>query len=139
MAPGTKSYMGLAVPLHGESEIRQILSTVDILTLEQAAQNSNADFLVLRRSVGTELFKVGSAGNVAMAGSFVLDGGIVLGATKRIRFSAAATTKPSTGLTKGELMIIWHGSIPRIAICTSTGGDILKYRALKTKTLGRLT
>ena len=49
------------------------------------------------------------------------------------------TTKPTTGLTKGELLLLFHGSTPKIAVCTSTAGQTLKMIRLKTKTLGRLT
>jgi hypothetical protein len=51
----------------------------------------------------------------------------------------ARTTRPTTGLTKGEMMVIFHGSTPKIAICTSTAGQTLKLIRAKTKTFGRLT
>ncbi|KKK54417.1 hypothetical protein LCGC14_3084970, partial [marine sediment metagenome] len=45
MAEGTKTYEGLAVPLFGESEIKQQDITKDILTLTSYASNTS-DFLV---------------------------------------------------------------------------------------------
>jgi hypothetical protein len=51
----------------------------------------------------------------------------------------ARTTRPTTGLTKGEMMVIFHGSTPKIAICTSTAGQTLKLIRARTKTFGRLT
>jgi hypothetical protein len=52
---------------------------------------------------------------------------------------AIFTTKPTTGLTKGELMLIFHGSMPKLGVCTSTGGQTIKMIRLKTKTIGRAT
>lgn len=49
------------------------------------------------------------------------------------------TTKPSTGLTKGELLLLFHGSTPKLAVCSSTGGQTLKFVNLKNKTIGRLS
>lgn len=49
------------------------------------------------------------------------------------------TTRPTTGLTKGELMLLFHGSTPKLGVCTSTGGQTIKLIRLKTKTFGRLT
>lgn len=49
------------------------------------------------------------------------------------------TTKPTTGLTKGELMLLFHGSMPKLGVCTSTGAQTIKMIRLRTKTLGRGT
>lgn len=49
------------------------------------------------------------------------------------------TTKPTTGLTKGELILLFHGSTPKLAVCTSESGQTLKMIRLRTKTIGRLT
>ncbi len=49
------------------------------------------------------------------------------------------TTRPTTGLTKGELILLFHGSTPKLAVCTSESGQTLKMIRLKTKTFGRLT
>jgi len=49
------------------------------------------------------------------------------------------TTRPTTGLTKGEMFIAFHGSVPKICICTSTAGQTVKQVRARTKTFGRLT
>lgn len=49
------------------------------------------------------------------------------------------TTKPTTGLAKGELILLFHGSTPKLGICTSESGKQIKTISLKTKTLGRLS
>ena len=49
------------------------------------------------------------------------------------------TTKPTTGLTKGDLMLLFHGSTPKLGVCTSTGAQTIKLIRLRTKTIGRLT
>lgn len=49
------------------------------------------------------------------------------------------TTRPTTGLTKGEMFIAFHGSSPKICICTSTAGQTVKQVRARTKTFGRLT
>lgn len=49
------------------------------------------------------------------------------------------TTKPTTGLTKGELMLLFHGSTPKLAVCSSTGAQTIKFVNLKNKTIGRLS
>ena len=49
------------------------------------------------------------------------------------------TTKPTTNLTKGELLLLFHGSTPKLAVCISTASDALKMIRLRTKTIGRLT
>jgi len=49
------------------------------------------------------------------------------------------TTAPTTGLTKGDLVMLFHGSTPKLGICTSTAAQTLKFRSFRTKTFGRLT
>lgn len=49
------------------------------------------------------------------------------------------TTKPTTGLAKGELILLFHGSTPKLGVCTSEAGKQIKLIRLKTKTVGRLT
>lgn len=58
-----------------------------------------------------------------------------------IRFSrfTIRTTRPTTGLVKGDMFIAFHGSSPKICICTSTAGQTVKQVRAKTKTFGRLT
>ena len=161
MAEGTDTYMGLAVPLYGESEITQQTLGNDILSITGAASQTG-DFLVLQNSSGTERFVVEDGGNVVITQGAAADVGL-----KVVRYSGPTadaiqvtdnggtttwaitknagmllkvrTTKPTTGLTKGELLLIFHGSTPKLAVCTSTAADTLKMIRLRTKTLGRLT
>lgn len=49
------------------------------------------------------------------------------------------TTRPTTGLTKGEMFIAFHGSSPKICVCTSTAAQTVKQVRARTKTFGRLT
>lgn len=56
MAEGTSSYRGLAVPLNGQSEIKQINVSYDLLTLTGAASNTS-NLLVIQNSAGTEMLR----------------------------------------------------------------------------------
>ena len=49
------------------------------------------------------------------------------------------TTAPTTGLVKGDLMVLFNTSNPRIGVCSSTAAQAIKYIRLKTKTLTRNT
>lgn len=66
MTEGTHTFMGLGVPLLGESEIKQQTAATDILTLTGASSQSG-DFLVLQDSSGNELLSVNSKGEVSLA------------------------------------------------------------------------
>jgi len=49
------------------------------------------------------------------------------------------TTRPTTGLVKGDLMLLFHGSTPKLGICSSQAAQTIKLIRFKTKTFGRLT
>lgn len=163
MATGTSTYMGLAVPLYGECIITQTTGATDILTIE-GGDGQSGDFIVARASTETERFVVEDGGNVVITQAAASDIGIKLvqastptvspiavyaNDASTVRFALTKnhglllrtrTTKPTTGLTKGELILLFHGSRPVIAVCTSTAGNTIKYVTRKvTKTLGRLT
>ena len=119
MTVGTKTYMDMAVPLQGESEIRQITAATDILTITRITSGTG-DYLVCRDDGGTEAFAVTKEG--------------------RIQFRTNITTAPSTALTKGELFLIFSTSSPVLAVCTSTAGNTMKYISpFDTKTIMRTT
>ena len=59
-------------------------------------------------------------------------------AAKRIRLKVY-TTKPTTGLVKGDLYLVFHGSVPKLTVCFSTAAQGTKQIRLRTKTAGRLT
>ena len=63
MAEGTSTFEGLAVPLFGESEIKQQTVATDILTLT-GASGQTGDFLVLQNSTGTENLVISASGAI---------------------------------------------------------------------------
>jgi hypothetical protein len=63
MATGTGTYMGLAAPLLGESELTGMIAGNDILTITGAVSHTG-DFLVCRNSDKTELAVIDIAGNI---------------------------------------------------------------------------
>lgn len=117
MATGKETFMGLAVPLFGESEIKQTTAANDIFTVT-GASGQTGNFLTAKKSDGTTMFGVNANGGVQL----------------RI-----LTTKPTTGMTKGELYLLFHGSTPKLGVCISTAGQKIKMIRLKTKTFGRLS
>jgi len=162
MATGSGSFMGLALPLYGESIVTQTTAATDILTI-QGANGQTGDFLVIRDSTATERLVVEDGGNIVMTQKAAGDIGLKIvrlstptthalqvtrndgstndfaitkngGVLQRIR-----TTRPTTGLTKGEMFLLFHGSTPKIGVCTSTAGQQIKLIRLRTKTFGRLT
>jgi hypothetical protein len=163
MTVGTSTYMGLAVPLFGEAKIVQTTGATDILTIE-GGDGQTGDFVVLRDSTETERFVVEDGGNVVITQGAAADIGLKIlrysapstdgfsihsndgSATKRFAITKnyqpalrIKTTKPTTGLVKGELMLIFHGSVPKLGVCYSTGSQGIRMIRLKTKTIGRLT
>lgn len=162
MATGSGTFMGLAVPLFGEFTITQQTGATDIMTIE-GGDGQTGDFIVARTSSGTERFVVEDGGNVAITLGSASDVGLKIvqastptasplavysndGTTSRFAVTKNSglllrvrTTRPTTGLTKGELMLLFHGSTPKLGVCTSTAAKTIKLIRLKTKTFGRLT
>ena len=118
MATGVQTYEGMAVPLFGESVIVQTTAATDILTIQQKTTGSGGNFLTVQNASGTQLLGISNLGNVNLR-----------------RY----TTKPTTGLTKGDLYLMFHGSRPMLCVCTSTATSAAKLIRLRTKTNGRLT
>jgi hypothetical protein len=162
MATGNNElYPGLAIPRLGEAHMVQAVGGYDLLTLSLASGTTD-DILVLRKNT-TETLVVEDGGNVVQTLSAASDVGYKMvtastptaspiqitsndGSTVRWAVTKnhgvqwrVRTTRPTTGLTKGEMMVIFHGSTPKIAICTSTAAGTLKLIRAKTKTFGRLT
>jgi hypothetical protein len=118
MAYKPKAYLGPPVPAFGESKIVQIDKDNDVLVIQFAAATPAASAFSVQASDGTEYF----------------------GITKNYGIQwKVRTTRPTTGLSKGEMFIAFHGSSPKICICTSTAGQTVKQVRAKTKTFGRLT
>lgn len=120
MAEGNENYKGLAVPLWGESEITQITAATDILTLT-AVTAATGDFLVAQTAGGGEVFVIDADGAI---------GGLNTIGNNRFVFGAAATptTAPTTGLTKGEMMLVWASAThPVLGMCVSTATNLVQY------------
>lgn len=141
MPAGSDSYHGLAVPLYGESNVQQIVDANDILTLTKSS-GSTGDYLVLRTAGGGEQFVFDDNGNLQLLGAAAGGsggGGITLAGNSFLKFSVPLTTRPTTGLDKGDLMLLFHGSRPIVGICSSSAANTIKMIRLRSKTFGRLT
>lgn len=114
-------YEGLNVPMY----------PADSAVITQTASASTYDLLTLKR------------GSAATGSPFVVqdwDGNTRFAITKNYGLGMRVrTTRPTTGLVKGEVMVIFHGSKPYIGICSSTAGQQIKLVRAKTKTFGRST
>jgi len=135
MAEGSKTYRGLAVPLYGESEIKQSTAATDIITLT-AITGASGDFLVCQTAGGGEVFVIGAAGELT-AGSLTYAGD--LAATRlSIGTVETPTTAPTTGLSKGEMFLVWKSAThPVLGMCISTATQLVQYIAgFNADTLG---
>lgn len=162
MTTGSSTYMGLAVPLFGEFVVTQTTGATDIMTIE-GGDGQTGDFIVARTSAGTERFVVQDGGNVVITQGAAADIGLAI-----TRYSAPSTyaeaiynadgtlkyaisknyypilaniktTLPTTGVTKGELIMMFHGDRPILGVCISTAGKGIKMLTFKNGTIGRLT
>ena len=124
MAEGNSSYKGLAVPLAGESEIKQITAANDIVTLT-AITGATGDFLVAQTSGGGEVSLIDANGYVTLQR-------LIIGAANGI------TTVPTTGLTKGEMLLVWKSAThPVLGMCVSQATQLVQYIAgFNADTLG---
>jgi hypothetical protein len=114
MATGSSSYKGLAVPLAGESQIKQLTAANDILTLT-AITAATGDFLVCETAGGGELIVVDANG-------YVTAQRLMLGAANGV------TTAPTTGLTKGQIMVVWKSAThPVLGCCVSAATQLVQY------------
>ena len=165
MAAGGLLYDGLALPAYGEALMTQTTGATDILTI-QGANAQTGDFLNLRDSTETERFSVEDGGNLVITQKAAADVGLVIkratgptangltisdnggSATKRFGISANytvlmrfLTTRPTTGLTKGEMAVFFHTTTPKIGVVwtSASAASSWKLVRLKTKTFGRLT
>lgn len=71
------TYMGLAVPLYGESQITGQTAANDILTITGATSQAG-DYLVCEGSTGTEVFVVDVNGAVTAASTLSVGGSVSL-------------------------------------------------------------
>jgi hypothetical protein len=124
MATGDSSYKGLAVPLAGESQIKQLTAATDILTIT-AITGATGDFLVCETAGGGELVVIDASG-------YITAQRLMLGAANGV------TTAPTTGLTKGQIMTVWKSSThPVLGCCVSAATQLVQYIAgFNADTLG---
>ena len=94
MPEGNKSYMGLAVPLLGESEIKAQVATNDILTFTGAASQTG-DFIVCQHSTATtEKVVIAYDGTITTLGTMAAAGftGASLDVTGQVEAASLAVT-----------------------------------------------
>lgn len=112
------TFMGLAVPLYPSADVDIKPQAADVTIAIQAHASQSANLFEFKNSSGTA--------ELAFTKNF--------GLLPKVR-----TTKPTTGLTKGELLLIFHNSGPKLGVCSSTAAQTIKFMRFRTKTLGRLT
>lgn len=133
MAEGIRTWDGAAVPLLGESEIKQQDAAADVLTITLASAVTG-DALVVQDSTGTELFVIGPAGQLTFAGQ-AGTAGVVLQKTgtgqttfARLRLPILETAPASAGLTKGDVWLAKATTdVYRFALCISTAAGTPRY------------
>ena len=109
------NYMGLALPGRGPGTWNADAAT-DQLILTMAASHS-VNPLVVKNSSGTALFSVTKNGNL---------------------LPRIYTTLPTTGLTQGEMILAFAGTVPKLGFVYSTANGIKLIKA-RSKTLATLT
>ena len=112
MAEGSETYMGLAVPIFGESEIAAQTLANDILTLTGASSHTG-DFLVCQNSSGTELFIINIDGDIEstdiVASGDVQTATLTVTGLGTLDFAAAnvgSHTYAVTGVTTDDVVIL---------------------------------
>lgn len=108
MAEGNETYMGLAVPLYGESEIQAQTAATDILTLTGAASHTG-DFLVMQNSTGAEVFVFSAFSSSAANG---------------LQIAASSTGAIAQGAKAGNAILVSASSKSNInaILAYNTGG-----------------
>ena len=116
MAEGTRTFMGLAVPLSGESEIKQVTAATDILTLT-GITSQTGDFLVCQDVDGTENFVVSSSGlissvvgmsltTIAASGMITASGLSSSGTEAALKITVSSTGAIAAGATQANGILI---------------------------------
>lgn len=120
MPVGTDTYKGLALPLYGQSEVKQQTAAQDLLTLTAASTSASGDLLVLRDSAGTEKFSMG----VSHFTRKLVMGTIALAS---LASNASEATVAATGLTTNHVVQIFaaaSGPLPNVYV---SAADVLGY------------
>lgn len=121
MATGTSTYKGLAVPLHGEVELKQDTLATDFVTLTGDSSISG-DFLVCKAG-STERFVIEDGGRTVAAGGADLGDMLVLATGKTLKFSTPLTTAPTTGLVAGEMFLCLASGTPQLGVAVNPSGS----------------
>jgi len=129
MAEGNKTYDGLAVPLFGESEIKQQTAATDILTLTGATSQAG-DFLVCQTATGTENLVISSSGLItSVVGISAASLGVTLsssGTTGALTVTVSSRGAIDAGATAANGIVVLPSSKANMnaafAYWNSTGG-----------------
>jgi len=119
MAEGTSTFMGLAVPLYGESEIQQTTLATDIVTLTGVASQTG-DFFVCQSSTGTESFVVDVNGRIAkMAAGSVALASLASNASASVALvgittACAVTIFPRAATTTASIPVVWVNAADKL-------------------------
>jgi hypothetical protein len=137
MAEGTDTYEALAVPLYGESEIKQTAGdeAVDILTLTGSTGTMTGDFLVAQSGAGTEVFVVSASGAITSAAGITLSGvspfTAVLSSTAANAFSVSVTSTGAIAVGTATNSVLYVSASTKSVlnsiityVSTSTGGEV---------------
>jgi len=126
MAEGTSTFEGLAVPLFGESEIKQQTLATDVLTLTGAA-SMTGDFVVMQNSTGAELVVVSSSGQITLATAGLSIAG-VSAFTGAVTISAGVSSTTSAGFTINVTStgaIAEYGTSPNAIVVAQSSKSVL--------------
>ena len=107
MAEGVDTLNGLGVPLLGNFEIKGRSTTLDVATITLPTGGSG-DFIVCQLAAGTEIVVVEDSGRIVAADWPVFNGTI-------------ATTKPTTGLTSGQIFFYDAANVRQFAVADAAG------------------
>lgn len=126
MAEGNSTFMGLAMPLFGESELTQTTTSKDIVTITGVASQTG-DFLVCQNSSGTETHVIDVDGNATIArritkmglGTVALaalaSNGTASVALTGITTDCVAMIFPRAAETTAHLPIVWANAANKLA------------------------
>jgi hypothetical protein len=100
MTEGISTFMGLAVPLYGESEIHAQSQTLDILTITHSSAGTG-DFIVAQGYTGTEVFVVSSSGLITATGLALTGVSTITGGKFDLAISSTVSTNYGIKFTMG--------------------------------------
>ena len=117
MPVGNSTWKGLGMGLWGEYELNQAATGSDILTITRLTGGTD-DFLVFRDDGGAEKAYFESTGDLVITDRYFNLG------------TGTVTTAPTTGLVKGDIMVVWSSAThPVLGACVSTATQLVQYIA----------